>query len=134
MSNSKYFRLLPIILEYRNEINELEIRNEQIYDLNKEALEIKLQAQLQQIVDQQAELIIYESNKDKIDRAKRRYNHLKLFVDTVSNGLVNTECVWILMQIDFERVKKRNTFDGLMDQYRLEAQMCTKRMVIEAQF
>lgn len=125
---------MPIILEYRNEINELEIRNEQIYDLNKEALEIKLQAQLQQIVDQQAELIIYESNKDKIDRAKRRYTHLKLFVDTVSNGLVNTECVWILMQIDFERVKKRNTFDGLMDQYRLEAQMCTKRMVIEAQF
>lgn len=89
----------------------------------------KLQSQLQQIVEQQTELVIYENNKEKIERAKKRFEQMKQFMSVISDTLMNAEIVWILMQLDLERVKKRNNFDHKIDEYRYESQICIRRVV-----
>lgn len=85
---------------------------------------------MEKMADQQAELAIYNSNKDKIERAQQRYEHLKKFAKVVGDGLMNAEIIWVLMNIDMDRVKNRNHFDNLIDQYKYAMQMCNRRMVI----
>lgn len=113
----------------KNEVERLKIRNEQEYNPNVERLTNKLQSQLNQIVEQQGEMVIYENNKEKYERAQKRLAHLKKFVEIVSDGMMNAECIWILMQLDIERVKKRNDFDTKLDENRLEVQICNRRNV-----
>lgn len=113
----------------KNEVERLKIQNEQEYSPTVVSLTNKLQIQLNQIVQQQGELVIYENNKEKYERAQKRLEHLKKFVEIVSDGMMNAECVWILMQLDIDRMKKRNDFDTKSDENRLEAQLCNRRIV-----
>lgn len=89
----------------------------------------KLEEQLTQIADQHGEMVIYEGNKYKMERAKKRYELLKDFVGIISDGVMNAELVWVLMELDMGRIKNRNYFDDLMEQYKTEIQACKKRTV-----
>lgn len=111
------------------EVDRLKIRNEQEYSPTVERLTNQLQSQLNRIVEQQGEMVIYENNKEKYERAQKRLAHLKKFVEIVADGMMNAECVWILMQLDIERVKKRNDFDTKLDENRMEVQNCNRRNV-----
>lgn len=113
----------------KNEVDRLKIRNEQEYSPTVERLTNQLQTQLNRIVEQQGEMVIYENNKEKYERAQKRLAHLKKFVEIVSDGMMNAECVWILMQLDIDRVKKRNDFDSKLDENRMEVQNCNRRNV-----
>lgn len=113
----------------KNEVDRLKIRNEQEYSPAVERSTNQLQTQLNRIVEQQGEMVIYENNKEKYERAQKRLAHLKKFVEIVSDGMMNAECVWILMQLDIERVKKRNDFDSKLDENRMEVQNCNRRNV-----
>lgn len=113
----------------KTEVERLKIRNEQEYLPTVESLTVKLQYQLNQLVEQQGEMVIYENNKEKYERAQKRLEHLKRFVEIVSDGMMNAECIWILMQLDLERVKKRDDFDVVLEEYRAEVQMCNRRIV-----
>lgn len=113
----------------KNEVERLTIRNEQEYNPTVERLTNKLQSLLNQIVEQHGEMVIYENNKEKHERAQKRLAHLKKFVEIVSDGMMNAECIWILMQLDIERVKKRNDFDSKLDENRSEMQLCNRRNV-----
>lgn len=94
-----------------------------------EKLTDELHTLLQGIAEQHARKLIYESNKMKYDRATQRKAHLEKFVDLVSNGVMNAEVIWILMQFDIQRVKKRYDFNRKLDEYRLEARLLNRRVV-----
>lgn len=113
----------------KTEVERMKNRVAQEYNLTLETLSNKLGTQLNQIAMQQGEMVIYENNKEKFDRAKKRLAHLKKFVDIVADGMMNAECIWILMQLDLERAKKRNNFDTKWEENRLEMQICNRRNV-----
>lgn len=113
----------------RKEIHDMEIRNSNVLELRMENLLNELEDQFEQIIDKHIEAVIYESNKDKILRAKKRHQYLDNIANVISDGLMNAECLWILMQIDLGRVKKRQSIDELIENYTMEAKLSRKRFV-----
>lgn len=113
------------------------IKREQILEAKLETLTNKMEEQLILIAEQQGEMVIYKHNKLKMERANKRHEMLKDFADIVSDGVINAEIVWILMQLDIGRIKKRNYFHDLMQCYKDEALVSLKRIVnrnIESNF
>lgn len=113
----------------RDDIEMMRVQYEQEYSPMVKRLSNELQVKLMKIAKQQAELVIYESNKEKFERATKRKDHLIKFRELISAGLLNAELMWALMQLDFQRVKKRNNFDFKLNEYRVETQSCNRRMV-----
>lgn len=113
----------------RNDIEMMRVQYEQEYSPMVKRLSNELQAKLMKIAKQQAELVIYESNKDKFERATKRKDHLIKFRELISAGLLNAELMWALMQLDLQRVKKRNSFDYKLNEFRVDSQSCKWRMV-----
>lgn len=113
----------------RNEIRSAEIRNENILDLKKEVLFNKLEAQFEQIAEKYCELVIFDGNKDKELRAKKRLEYLANTANVISDGILNAECLWILMRIDLGRAKKRQCVDDIFEKYKMDTRNSHKRCV-----
>lgn len=97
--------------------------------LTKNQLWLKLQEQSTALAKLDIESLIFESNEQRIGRAKARIEHLNQFKTIVSDTMMISECIWILMQFDLDRMKKRNDFDSELDRYRMESIGCNKRIV-----
>lgn len=113
----------------RADVQAMKVQYEQEHSLTIKRLSNELQNKLMKLSKQQAELGIYENNKEKLERAKKRKDHLIKFNDLISISLLNAELVWALMQLDIHRVKRRNDFDYKLNDYRSEAQICNRRIV-----
>lgn len=59
---------------------------------------------LQEKVNQDVEVILYLNNKKNLERASNRLNNLKQIKDILSDVTNNAEVLWILLQLDLERV------------------------------
>lgn len=113
----------------KNDIEMMRIQYEQDYSLETKRLSNELQLKLMKITKQETEMVIYENNKEKLERAKKRKENVQQFHDIISGSLLNAELVWALMQLDIHRVKRRNDFDYKLNEYRTETQLCNLRMV-----
>lgn len=113
----------------RNEMRNMEIRNSNVLELQYDKIVQEVEYHYDQIIDKYIEAVIYESNKDKITRAKKRHQYLQNIANVISDGLMNAECLWILMQIDLGRLQKRQSIDGIIETYTVEAKQCRRRCV-----
>lgn len=116
------------VAEMKREIAEME-RKVEINNATKEHLLIRLKEQSNELVRLRIEAQIFQSNNGRVGRAKQRIEHLKNFTNIVSEAVMIAEIIWILMQFDMERMKRRNDFDPKLDKYRIEALTCSRRMV-----
>lgn len=116
------------LLYFRREKAEMQ-RDSESNEITKNQLVLKMEEQAAELAKFDVEILIYESNKQRIGRAKSRIEHLNQFNDIVSNTMMASECIWILMQFDLERMKKRNDFNSNLDKYRMESIGCNKRIV-----
>lgn len=106
----------------------MELRNEQSYTLHFDTLKNTLNQLLHQLAEQDAEFVVYESNKEKMARAKPRLEYLQKVASVVSDSLMNAEIIWICMQLDLERLHGRSKCD-VLERYGTEGVLCTKRTV-----
>lgn len=103
---------------------------EQNLALEKNELMIKLQEQSIEFARMDIETVIFDFNKKRMARAGQRKQHVGHFVNAVSDAMLIAEIIWILMQIDIERMKKRNDFDTKLDKYRIDSLICDRRLDI----
>lgn len=105
-------------------------REEQNIALEKNDLMMQLQEQAIELARLDVETVIFDNNKKRLIRAEERKQNIKRFVDTVSDAMIIAEIIWILMQFDIERMKKRNDFDPKLDKYRIDTLICDRRLEI----
>ncbi|XP_055598422.1 augmin complex subunit dgt3 [Uranotaenia lowii] len=90
-----------------------------------DVLKQELEMYIRQSNEQRIECILYENSKMKLDRAVGRLEYIKKLASIISDTLMNAEMLWILMQLDLEKIK--NKFDN-SDEMNLETQRCLKRI------
>lgn len=103
-------------------------REEQHIHLAKNDVMMKLQEQAIELARLDVESVIFDNNKKRSSRAEQRKQHIIRFVDAVGETMIIAEIIWILMQFDMERMKKRNDFDPKLDKYRIDAIICDRRL------
>ncbi|XP_039452196.1 augmin complex subunit dgt3 [Culex pipiens pallens] len=103
---------------------ELKSSNEQDI-LRIDVLKQELEMYVRQLNEQKIECILYENSKLKLDRAINRLGYIERLSGIISGALMNAEMLWILMQLDLEKI--RNKFDN-SDEMNSEAQRCLKRI------
>lgn len=112
---------------FRKETRDLEMINNHHFNSTYKTLINDLQMHLEQRAQQQMELILYENTKEKLNRAYKRLDNVKMLTKTVSDALTNAELIWITTQLDLEKV--RNRFDN-SDELNMQAQLCLRRIDI----
>lgn len=90
-----------------------------------DVLKQELEMYVRQLNEQKIECILYENSKLKLDRAINRLGYIERLSGIISGALMNAEMLWILMQLDLEKI--RNKFDN-SDEMNSEAQRCLKRI------
>ncbi|XP_055919757.1 augmin complex subunit dgt3 [Eupeodes corollae] len=113
------------ISDMKKETRELEMINNHHFNSTYKTIINDLQMHLEQRAQQQMELILYENTKEKLNRAYRRLENVKVLTKTVSDALTNAELIWITTQLDLEKI--RNRFDN-SDELNMQAQLCLKRI------
>ncbi|XP_065092823.1 augmin complex subunit dgt3 [Ochlerotatus camptorhynchus] len=103
---------------------ELKGTNEQD-TLRIDVLKQELEMYIRQMNEHRIEHILYENSKLKLNRAISRLEYIKKLAGIVSSALINAELLWILMQLDLEKMK--NKFDN-SDEMNAETQLCLKRI------
>ncbi|CAD7076673.1 unnamed protein product [Hermetia illucens] len=110
--------------QLKNEIRELDLSNQHL-SITYDALMNELETLLQSLSQQQIENILYENTKIKLERAGKRLDTVKSLANFVSESLTYDELVWIMMQLDLEKVK---SFCDNETNVSSDAQACTKRI------
>ncbi|XP_055381278.1 augmin complex subunit dgt3 [Condylostylus longicornis] len=113
------------ISNLKKEIKDLENLNGTSFDITYETLVNDLKLHLQQLAHQQIEFVLYQNTKTKIERAAKRLENINFVSKIISNVLKNSEIMWIMMQLDGEKLKNRidNSDDILV-----ESQNCLNRI------
>lgn len=112
---------------FRHKIADLKNSNG-ISENIKENIMYNYEELLKRYAEQEIEFILYENNKNKLQRAKSRLDHIQKISKLISKELMNAEIIWILMQIDLDKGKQRNRYDN-SEQKNMEIQLCLKRIV-----
>lgn len=90
------------------------------------ALSENLEILLQEKVNQDVEVILHQNNKKKLERASNRLNNLKHIMEILSDVTNNAEVLWILLQLDLERVSQNiDSSENVTN----SSTMCLTRMV-----
>lgn len=103
---------------------ELKASNEQdrlLIDVSNQELEMCIR----RLNEQRIELILYKNSQIKLDRAVHRLEFIRKLATIISSALMNAEMLWILMQLDLEKIN--NKFDNC-DEVNSEAQRCLRRI------
>lgn len=95
----------------------------------KQHLMHKLQDQAIELAQLDVEALIFESNQKRMKRATQRIDYMTQISSLVSEVMTLSELFWVLIQLDLERMKNRNTFDSKLDTYRMESLGCNRRIV-----
>lgn len=106
-------------MEHDNELNEGQ-KQHLLHKLKEQALEM---SQLD------VDALVYESNQKRMKRAKQRLDYLSRFACLISEIMFLSEIFWVLVQLDMERMKCRNTYDTKLDTYRMDLLTCNRRIV-----
>ena len=101
------------------EADELEITHETLIN--------ELKMHLDQFVQQQIELALYQNTKEKIERANQRMENINVLSKIVSDALSNSDLVWILMQLDSEKIKNRTDYS---EQLSVQNKNCLERIKV----
>lgn len=104
-------------------------RDSELNETQKQHLVYKLQDQAAELALLDVETLVYDSNQKRMSRAKQRLEYLTRFADAVSETMTLSELLWVLMQLDMERMKNRNNYDTKLDAYRVESLGCNRRNV-----
>lgn len=104
-------------------------RDNELNESQKQHLVHKLQEQAAELAQLDVEALVYESNQQRMSRAKQRMEYLTRFADIISETMTLSELFWVLMQLDMERMKNRNKYDSKLDAYRMETLGCNRRIV-----
>lgn len=104
----------------------VELKGSNAQDLLRiDVLKQELEMYVRQLNEQKIECILYENSKLKLDRAINRLGYIERLSTIISDALMNAEMLWILMQLDLEKI--RNKFDN-SDEMNSETQRCLKRI------
>ncbi|XP_053676121.1 augmin complex subunit dgt3 [Anopheles nili] len=103
---------------------ELKNANEQDL-LRMDLLQHELEMLIRQVNELKIESVLYENNRSKLDRAVSRLEYIQRLDESISRELMNAELLWILMQLDLEKV--RDWFDNA-DEMNGESKRCFKRI------
>lgn len=104
-------------------------REAKINDTEKERLSFHLKMQCTDLVRLHIEEQISQFGNDRIERGRQRLDHITQIASVVSDVILITEIIWILLQFDMERAKTRNDFAPILELYRNEAAASDFRMV-----
>lgn len=86
-----------------------------------------MQEQCVELARLDVEEAIFKNNKKRLNRAEQRKKTITEFIGSVSEIMAIAELIWILMQFDMERIKKRSDFDQKLEKYRMESTICDRR-------
>lgn len=104
-------------------------RDNEMNETQKQHLVHKLQEQAAELAQLDVEALVFDSNQKRMSRAKQRMEYLTRFADTISETMTLSELLWVLMQLDMERMKNRNNYDSKLDAYRMDSLGCNRRIV-----
>ncbi|CAO1414184.1 unnamed protein product [Diamesa hyperborea] len=111
--------------ELRDKKCEIESDNK-LKNLQLETLNQELKMLVEENVMQRLRLLIYEHSKDKPMRAVKRLEKIVSISEIVENVTINCELLWILFQLDLDKLK--NKIDN-SDEMFVKSQMCSKRII-----
>ncbi|XP_052896011.1 augmin complex subunit dgt3 [Anopheles moucheti] len=104
----------------------LELKNVNDHDLLRmDLLKHELDTFIRQVNELKIESVLYENNRAKLDRAVNRLEYIQPLCESISCELMNAELLWILMQLDLEKI--RDWFDNA-DEMNGESKRCFKRI------
>uniref|UniRef100_A0A182VTD5 HAUS augmin-like complex subunit 3 N-terminal domain-containing protein n=1 Tax=Anopheles minimus TaxID=112268 RepID=A0A182VTD5_9DIPT len=104
----------------------LELKNANDQDLLRmDLLKHELDTLIRQVNELKIESVLYENNRAKLDRAVSRLEYIQRLDESISCELMNAELLWILMQLDLEKIRDR--FDNA-DEMNGESKRCFKRI------
>ncbi|XP_055638414.1 augmin complex subunit dgt3 isoform X2 [Toxorhynchites rutilus septentrionalis] len=90
-----------------------------------DVLNQELEMYIRQLNEQRIEFILYKNSQIKLDRAVHRLEFIRKLAAIISSTLMNAEMLWILMQLDLEKIN--NKFDNC-DEMNSETQRCMRRI------
>ncbi|XP_049279592.1 augmin complex subunit dgt3 [Anopheles funestus] len=93
--------------------------------LRMDLLNHELDTLIRQMNELKIESVLYENNRVKLDRAVSRLEYIQRLDGSISRELMNAELLWILMQLDLEKIRDR--FDNA-DEMNGESKRCFKRI------
>lgn len=96
----------------------------------KETLILDLKNQIKVQSQHKMELVLYENTKQKLERALRRHENDKRLTKIVSDALSNAELVWIIIQMDLEKIRNRC---DITPQLKAATQQCLQRIQLMKQ-
>ncbi|CAO1393918.1 unnamed protein product [Diamesa serratosioi] len=111
--------------ELREKSSEIESDNV-IKKLQLDTLNQELKMLVDEIVLQRLRLLIYEHSKNKPQRAIKRLEKIVTTSEIVDNVTVNCEMLWILLQLDLDKLK--NKIDNSDEMFH-KSLMCSKRII-----
>ncbi|XP_050079012.1 augmin complex subunit dgt3 [Anopheles maculipalpis] len=104
----------------------LELKNANEQDLLRmDLLKHELDMLIRQVNELKIESVLYENNRAKLDRAVSRLEYIQRLDESISRELMNAELLWILMQLDLEKIRDR--FDNA-DEMNGDSKRCFKRI------
>ncbi|XP_052867876.1 augmin complex subunit dgt3 [Anopheles cruzii] len=104
----------------------VELRNANEQDiLRVELLKNELEMLIKHMNELKIESVLFETNRVKLERAISRLEYIERLDASISKELMNAELLWILMQLDLERM--RECFDNA-DEMNGESKKCFKRI------
>ncbi|KFB35743.1 AGAP008694-PA-like protein [Anopheles sinensis] len=93
--------------------------------LRMDLLKHELDTLIKGVNELKIESVLYENNRAKLDRAVSRLEYIQRMAENISKELMNAELLWILMQLDLEKIRDR--FDNA-DEVNGESMRCFKRI------
>lgn len=111
--------------ELREKSSEIESDNG-LKKLQLDTLNQELKMLVDETVLQHLRLLIYEHSKNKPMRALKRLEKIISTSEIVDNVTINCEMMWILLQLDLDKLK--NKIDNSDEMFH-KSQMCSKRIV-----
>uniref|UniRef100_A0A182X4V5 HAUS augmin-like complex subunit 3 N-terminal domain-containing protein n=1 Tax=Anopheles quadriannulatus TaxID=34691 RepID=A0A182X4V5_ANOQN len=103
---------------------ELRAANEQDL-LRMDLLKHELDTLIRQVNELKIESVLYENNRVKLNRAVSRLEYIQRLDASISRELMNAELLWVLMQLDLEKIRDR--FDNA-DEMNGESKRCFRRI------
>uniref|UniRef100_A0A182YMA3 HAUS-augmin3 domain-containing protein n=1 Tax=Anopheles stephensi TaxID=30069 RepID=A0A182YMA3_ANOST len=104
----------------------LELKNANEQDLLRmDLLKHELDMLIRHVNELKIESVLYENNRAKLDRAVSRLEYIQRLDESISRELMNAELLWILMQLDLEKIRDR--FDNA-DEMNGDSKRCFKRI------
>ena len=108
----------------RKQCVELRAANEQDL-LRMDLLKHELDTLIRQVNELKIESVLYENNRVKLNRAVSRLEYIQRLDASISRELMNAELLWVLMQLDLEKIRDR--FDNA-DEMNGESKRCFRRI------